>query len=53
MNSLYVLLGSSLISLAVGLALKALCRWLRLPSWKWQKGGETEEQPKLSWVWKL
>lgn len=36
MENVYVLLGTGLVSIAVGLGLRALCRWLRLPDWKWQ-----------------
>jgi CheY-like chemotaxis protein len=36
MENVYVLLGTGLVSIAVGLGLRALCWWLRLPDWKWQ-----------------
>ena len=36
MESAEVLLGTGLVSFAVGLGLRTLCRWLRLPDWKWQ-----------------
>lgn len=36
MESAEVLLATGLVSFAVGLGLKTLCWWLRLPDWKWQ-----------------
>jgi two-component system chemotaxis response regulator CheY len=36
MESGHVLLGTGLVSFAVGLGLKAICWWLRLPDWRWQ-----------------
>src|ERR1017187_9412695 len=36
MESGHVLLGTGLVSFAVGLGLKAICWGLRLPDWRWQ-----------------
>ena len=36
MESAEVLLGTGLVSFAVGLGLRTLCWWLRLPDWRWQ-----------------
>ena len=45
MENVYVLLGTGLVSIAVGLGLRALCWWLRLPDWKrqgWRERGTPE-----------
>jgi CheY-like chemotaxis protein len=45
MESVYVLLGTGLVSLALGLSLRAACWWLRLPDWKrqgWRERGTPE-----------